>query len=215
MNTLYKSVYNRNWVDDRKSLADIREMLEAQLSGLIRSEQKRRQPRQRKIFDDLPPGKRIELVEEIKASRLWEEHDRLRSIVDAEEQRRESLLGKYCEKVTHKPLKYFNRLKVVSSYGYSSQGYGAIKYAEGTLFPLKDRLESLGYETHVSKSNIVRSSGTFSVDHCDCVLWGNCEPWAFDAAKRSLTLSEMIESFKSRQLNPLVYNPSLPDWCRL
>ena len=135
--------------------------------------------------------------------------------MDAEQKHREKLLDAMAPSVSFKPVDYFCRLKASSSYTYASQGYGACTYARGALLPWKDHLERLGFETHIRTVNARRGTGRFAVDHADFELWANCKPWMFDAACRLLSLAEGVASLKSRAINPLVYNPFLPDSCRL
>ena len=99
--------------------------------------------------------------------------------MQAEELRREKLLETMAPSVKMEPNPgVFYRLQTATSLSYGSQGYGAMKYAKGSLEPLGDMLVVLGFQAHISQGNFHRGRGTFTVDHADYELWANCPPWA-------------------------------------
>lgn len=217
MNIIYKSVFDRDFTGSTNSLRAMQGLLQDKLDILVRMEQKKREPRQRKHFERLPKEEYDKLVEEVKNCPMWGEQDRLAELIKGDQDRKERLLQELYPKVRHCPIDQFNLLKTSSSYSYATQGYGAMKYAEGVLSPLMDFLPTLGYSVHLRKVRCeqVSAGHSMSIDHATFELWANCELWAYDAAKRSLKLPAIIQSLKDRQINPLVYHPGLPDWCRL
>ena len=215
-NMSYAAIYDRNWTDEYESLRAMRQKLQSQFDEMQRAEQRRRQPRKKKNFDPLPVEVQEEMVKEIKSSAMWAEVERLEAEIKREKKDREKLLETFAPHVEMKPDKgRMCRLKTSSSCTYASQGYGAMKYAKGILEPLLDMLVAHGFEAYIRQTNYHRGTGRFAVDHCDYELWANCPPWMFDAACRQLSLADAVASMKRRCINPLVYNPFLPESCRL
>ncbi len=95
---------------------------------------------------------------------------------------------------------------------YATQGYGASKYARGSLAPLTDKLERLGLKTEIRDELLWKNPkpGPFDVD-ASCVheLWANREPWLADAMNRTITAKEALASWRKRSLNARVYWPLL------
>jgi hypothetical protein len=214
-NVLYKSVFEQNFNDEHESLRAMRNTLQGRYDDMRLAEQKRRQPRKRKHFDPLPEDVQQAMIDEVKSSDMWKQMEALEVQLEVEKCNRETLLNKTAERVEMIPDDAMHRLKVSMSYSYGSQGYGAMKYARGALEPYFDMLARHGFEVHIRQANYHRETGAFAVDHCDYELWANCALWMFDAAQRCLTLGDAIDSMKRRCVNPLVYNPFLPDWARL
>lgn len=197
------------------SLHVMRQQCQAQYEAELLAEQKRRQPKARKRFARLPDDVEQAIYEKIKASELYREVLRLEAEIEREEAYRDVLLNTAAERVVFKPVDCMHRLQVSYSTGWATQGYGACTYAKGSLEPYADRLRRLGFTVHIRETNYQPARGLCGCPHADYELWANCPPWMYDAAKRTLTLGDAIKSMKSRQINPLVYNPFLPDWCRL
>jgi hypothetical protein len=213
---LYQVAFERNWNDEYKSLHSMRKQLQDQCDERIHAEHKKRQPRKRVHFDELPEGVAKAIVDDIKASPMYVELERLEAEVDQERKERDGYLDFASDKIKMEPNpNAMNWLKTSSSCSYGSQGYGAMKYAKGVLEPLLDMLLAHGFEAHIRQTNHHRGMGAFAIDHCEYELWANCPPWMFDAAHRCLSLADSIASLKRRCINPLVYNPFLPDECRL
>jgi len=214
--SLYREAYTRGWDDEYDSLRAMREHLSAWFKRLIYEEQKRRQPRKRVHFAPLPDHVRQPMLDEVKSSSMWAEMVRLQAHVEAGKDRQEKLLTHMAPGIELKPdLDFMQVLETSSSYTYGSQGYGAMKYAKGFLEPLLDMLVAHGFDAHIRQTNYGRGKGMFAIDHCDYELWANCPKWMFDAAHRCLSLADAVASMKRRCINPLVYNPFLPDSCRL
>lgn len=211
----YAAVYDRTFTDERKSIRAMQANLEEQYRDAIQAEQKKRQPRKRKHFDPLPRDVQAEITEHFRSSAAYQEITRLEAEIDREEKNRETLLNTLAEHVAFVPEQCMHRVKVSSSYGYSSQGYGAMKYAKGVLEPYADRLAALGFEVYIRQVNYQPGTGQFACPSADYELWVNCPPWMFDAASRLVTMGDAVDSWKRRCINPLVYNPFLPDWARL
>jgi hypothetical protein len=216
INVLYQEAYGRNWDDEYDSLHAMQKQLQDQCDDRIYIEQKKRQPRKRVHFDQLPPEVANAIVDGIKSSAMYLEVERLADEVEAEKKVREGLLDTMARSVGMVPDQTCSyRLQTVSSGTYGSQGYGAMKYARGALEPLLDMLEGHGFTARILAVNCHRGTGQFGIDHCDYALWANCPPWMFDAANRCLSLHDWADSLKRRCVNPLVYNPFLPDFCQL
>lgn len=214
-NTSYAAVYDRDFTDERKSILAMQQNLDAEYRAAILAEQKKRQPRKRTHFEPLADAIQEEILERFRSSATYKEIMRLDAEVDREKENREKLLTAMAEGVVFEPVECMHRVKFSSSYGYSSQGYGAMRYAKGVLEPHADHLRGLGFEVHIREVNYQPGTGQFACPSADYELWANCPPWMFDAASRRLTLGAAVDSWKARQINPLVYNPFLPDWARL
>jgi hypothetical protein len=213
---LYQVVFNRDWDDEYKSLHDMRKQLQDQCDERLHAERKKRQPRKRVHFDPLPEDVVKAIVDDIKSSPMFLEVERLEAEVEREKTEREKYLDFAAGKIGMEPdPNAMHRLQGSTSLSYGSQGYGAMKYARGVLEPLLDMLEGHGFDAHIQSTNHRRGTGTFAIDHCDYELWANCPDWMFDAAHRGLSLADAVASMKRRCINPLVYNPFLPDDCRL
>jgi len=211
----YQAIYQTSYNDMRANLQALREQAQAQYDERVYAGQKKRQPQARTIFNPLPEEVATEIRNDILNSPLGQEILQLDAELGNLQIRRENLLDVLAPEVEFKPDGCMHRLKIASSHTYSSQGYGAKKYARGELLPLVDRLEVLGFTAHVRTVNERHSASLFSVDHADFELWADCEPWMFDAMVRTLSLTDAVASMKQRALNPLVYNPFLPGSCRL
>ena len=216
MNKLYQQAFEQNWDDEYKNLRAMRKHLSAWFKRLFYEEQKRRQPRKRVHFAPLPDVVQQGITDEVKSSPMWAEMVRLTAEVDAGQDHREKYLKRLASQVEMKPEpNVMHYLATASSYCYGSQGYGAMKYARGNLEPFLDMLVAHGFDAHIRQTNYRRGAGMFAIDHCNYELWANCPEWMFDAARRCLTLGDAVSSMKRRGINPLVYNPFLPDSCRL
>jgi len=215
--TLYKATFDRDFTAEYQGLRRLREIVQRDFTGRLLAEQKRRQPRARVRFKDLPEDVLIRIRDEMKQSPVYKEIERLTKAVGDEQDRREKLLKKLAPWVATKPdPMVFYRLKTSTSLSYATQGYGAMKYAKGSLEPLRDMLVALGFTVYISRVGYHRGTGMFAIDHADYVLWANCPPWMFDAAHRCLSLDDSVASLKRRCINPLVYHPmGLPEWARL
>ncbi len=213
--TLYKATFARDFTAEYQSLRRLRELAQEEFKGRLLAEQKRRQPRARVRFKDLPGDVLIQIRDEMKQSPIYKKIERLTKEVGDDQDRRWKLLEKLAPHVKMDPDACWHRLRTSHSGTYGSQGYGAMKYAEGILVPLVDMLERRGFECHIRQINYQRGTGMFAIDHADYELWANCQPWMFDAAHRCLSLSDSVESLKRRGINPLVYNPFLPEEYRL
>jgi hypothetical protein len=210
-NVSYAAIYDRDFTDEYESLRALREQAQTDYEDRIRAEQKRRQPRARVRFKPLPDDVMERLRDEVLSEPLCQEINRLETELEEEKERREKLLEAMAPQVAMKPDDAMHRVKTSSSYTYSTQGYGAMKYARGVLEPIADHLERLGFEVYIRQVNFRRGTGSFATDHADYELWASCPPWMFDAAYRRLTLDDAVASMKRRCLNPRVYNPFLPE----
>jgi hypothetical protein len=209
-NPVYAKVYANDNQGERGQLRAAKRQAQADFDARILDEQKRRQPRARKNFKMLP-DETLEAIRE-EFSGTVERIKQIEKQLDDADERREQLFSELAPMVHMEPCAASHRLQTSSSYTYSTQGWGAMKYAKGVLVPLEDHLKRLGFEVHIRQVNHKRiGSGSFSTDHCEWELWANCEPWMFDAAERLLTLDEAVASWKSRSINFLVYNPFLAD----
>jgi len=215
MNGMYQEAFDRSFDDEYKSLRRLQELVQEDFAGLLLAEQKRRQPRARVRFKDLPVCVMAQIRDEVKQSPVYKEIERLTTVLAAEEIRHGKLLQRMAPHVEMRPDTCWHLLKTSHSDSYRSQGYGALMYGRGVLEPLLDMLERLGFDTHIRQVNFQRGTGMFAIDHANYELWANCPPWMFDAAYRCLSLYDAVASMKRRCINPLVYNPFLPDECRL
>lgn len=209
----YQKIYDRNWNDELKSLSAMRRQLQADYEAAILAEKKRRQPRARVNFHPPPDDVAQEILDTFMSSPMYQEILRLEAEIKREKDNRERLLDAAAGYVTFEPVECMHRLKTSSS--YSTQGYGAMTYAKGALEPYADHLRGLGFTVHIRETNQQPPQGQWGCASADYELWADCPPWMFDAARRTLTLGSAINSMKHRCINPLVYNPFLPDWCRL
>ncbi|MHC4297974.1 MAG: hypothetical protein ACYS7Y_11775 [Planctomycetota bacterium] len=215
-NMSYESVYTRQWDDEYRSLRDMRHLAQERFNEAIKAEQKRRQPRARTRFKDLPPEVYAKIREEALNSPLVREVHRLKAELEREKETKEKLLRQMAPQVAMVPdTDAWHHVASRSSGSFSSQGYGAMKYAKGDLEVMQDMLRSRGFDSYIRMRNYRKGTGIFAIDHCDYELWANCPKWMYDAATRTYPMSAAVESMKARCLNPFVYNPFLPEECRL
>ncbi len=207
----YQAIYNRNLDAERKSLSVISKQLQADYEAALLAEKKKRQPRARVNFKPLPEDVAQEILARFKASAMYQEFIRLDQEIDREKENRETLLNAAAKDVVFEPVECMHRLRVSYSASYSSQGYGDCTYAKGALEPYADHLRGLGFEVYIRETNYRPAEGQWGCASADYELWANCEPWMFDAACRTLTVGAAVDSMKARLLNPLVYDPILPD----
>jgi len=211
----YREVYERDYTDEQNSLFELRLLAQRNYEAALLAEKKRRQPRAKVRFKDLPKDVVTEIRDRFLNGPLVAEINRLDAEVKAEKERRERLLNLMAPTVEMKPEDCMHRVKTTTSLSYGSQGYGAQAYARGALEPIMDHMKRLGFVAEIRRTNFRRGTGQFAIDHADFELWVNCPPWMFDAAYRRLSLKDAVASMKARCINPLVYNPFLPDSCRL
>lgn len=214
-NTSYRAIYERNWTDEYKSLQAMRSQLQAEYDAALLAEKKKRQPRARTNFKPLPEDVARGILNCFQGSEAYKEILRLEAEIDHEKENRERILAAAAEYVVFEPAQCMHRVKTSSSYSYSSQGYGAMRYAKGALEPYADHLRGLAFDVHIREVNYRPAQGPWGCSSADYELWANCEPWMFDAAARTLTMGAAVASMKARSINPLVYNPFLGDWARL
>ena len=211
----YQAIYDRNWDAERKSLHAMRTQLEAEYRAAILAEQKRRQPRARVNFKPLPDDVAQGILGRFRSSAMYQEILRLEEEIDQETKNRERLLDASAKDVVFEPVQCMHRVKVSYSSGYSSQGYGNCTYAKGELESYADHLRGLGFAVYIRETNYRPAEGQWGCSSCDYELWADCPPWMFDAASRTLTMGAAVASMKTRCIDPMVYDPILPDWARL
>jgi hypothetical protein len=118
------------------------------------------------------------------------------------------LLNTLANEIVIIPSEELHKLKVSSASTYSSQGWGANKYAREALNDEVLILEKQGYRYEVRKE--------LSWDAPDCPwynyqLWANITEWQFDCILRKTDFDELqwaIDCWK-KGVNPKVYNPFL------
>ena len=189
--------YRRRYEDDGQQLRDeyreVRRQANLDWDARIASERKKRKLKKK---DELPQEFIEDLRHELYAKYKiphWEER------VDQAQKEREAKLTELAEQVDfHEDPTAMYAVKTSSTRSYSSQGYGASRYAKGVLIPLKEKLESLGISTHIT-----RVKETY-------ILWAACPEWVADAADRLITIKEWLAANERAGCNSRVYNPFLP-----
>lgn len=212
----YAAIYDRNWKAEQTSINQMKVLCQEQYERAYKDAQKKRQPKARTRFKDLPEGEVAELREHFTSGALYQNIIRLEEEIKLEKENHQKILNKLATKVEMKPEQCMHRVKVASSHPYASVGYGACKYGEGVLLPYVDHLEAMGVECHIRQVNYSPGHGGFGgCASAEYELWVNIPAWQFDAASRTLSIEDAVASWKRRAINPLVYNPFFGDWARL
>lgn len=103
---------------------------------------------------------------------------------------------------------------VVSSLEYSSQGYGARKYAEDNASRKAEELEALGLPTHIRvRHDRFEGTSRFSDGgYTNYEIWAQADPITLAVARRRppRPLREAVKSMLLRHCNPRVVFPFLP-----
>jgi hypothetical protein len=99
-------------------------------------------------------------------------------------------------------------IKLSSASNYSSQGWGANKYARSALNHDYEMLKGCGYEVEI------RQSLAWDDPKCDWYnyeLWANLEDWQFDCLIRQQKFDPLTWAIGcwKKGVNPRVYNPFL------
>lgn len=183
---------------------------EQEWRGRIAAEKKRRQPK-RKNPDPLDDA----FLEALRIE-LHAKHDPepWKAKIKAMEEARDNRLDELAEQIEPVKLEAMHRLKTSNTSMYRSQGYGMGKYTRGVLLPYSEKLKELGYDECIRfvQAEWYKPGGMFDCGPCgDYELWANCEPWMFDVIERTLRLDFSLKVLKQNCINPLVYNPFLPD----
>lgn len=144
----------------------------------------------------------MDVVEALRAEfmSLTAEYEFLAGIIEAAQKRRKERLQELCDTVNIVTTDEFHKIETSYVSSYSSQTQSNL-YAEGHFLPLKVSLENVGVPTRT--------------DFCQdgmprYELWARCPPFVAEAVSRRITLGEVCRIWKSRQINPFVYNPFIP-----
>lgn len=102
------------------------------------------------------------------------------------------------------PGEAMQKVSESSTYAYSSQGWGAYKYARGHVERDEDLLKPHGFQTEIKeiKYNDAATAGY--------ELWANAEPWQLDVARRRQSVMDWAVACWKRGCNPKVIAPNLP-----
>lgn len=95
---------------------------------------------------------------------------------------------------------------------YSSQGYGASRYAERHAQMYADKARYHGLTAEVQPDGEARSGNRWGITYQDYAVWVNtdAEGWELLQRKDDIPLKEWVRLCWKRQVNPRVYNPWLP-----
>lgn len=109
----------------------------------------------------------------------------------------------------------------VDSGSWHTQGFGAHKYAKGSLLPPKIVLEFLGFRTDIrlgasyTIDQLISYYGhTRKLTYSMYQLWADCDLMVYDIATRYYITPEScdpVPAMRSMALNPKVYYPFLKD----
>ena len=104
------------------------------------------------------------------------------------------------------------RWKTVCSHTYSTQGFGAIKYAKQSAESAADKARMHGLNPDIRMVNETSAKGPHGVAGADFEIWVDTtkEGLVLLEYKPDLTLREWVKACWGRQVNPRVYNPMLP-----
>jgi hypothetical protein len=180
------------------------------------AEQKRRQPKKRKIFDLLP----ADLWEAIKAPLLayytpW---------LDAIQRRIDALkIARVEAAQTVQPtlLPAGSMELIEKSYGgsYHTQGWGMNKYARQALAALDDKLQSLGVATEIREivGPQMTGPGWCGITANDYELWANIPAWQGEAIDHQVTVADVVRTCgrncHPQVLMPMAYDhPAVQNW---
>jgi len=169
------------------------------------AEQKKRHPRKRKNLPDLPQEVNQALIARFENSHLAPH----RRLGDMQEAIREELC-RIADHVTLTPLKTaYHAVMRDDSWSHHTQGWGAAKYARGSLLPEEYALKRHGFDTHVQK--VLHPTPEWGKSCMDAktefVLWSNIEPWQFEAVKRTITITQAAQDMARHSVHPQVLMP--------
>jgi hypothetical protein len=165
---------------------------------------KKQFPKRKKINLTLLDDSVIELVRKEYQTKLFNDYEsKLKHIKIFRE-----LLNGIAENTEIIPTTELNRIKTSSASTYSSQGWGANKYARKSLDEDLEMLQKLGYQCEI------RQKLAYDDPKCtwyDYELWCNITDWQFDCINRREKLDILQWSINcwKRGVNPKVYNPFL------
>jgi hypothetical protein len=207
-NEQYKAAYEQ---DPFKStfyatFKTTKETAQKEFTQLLLQEQKRRQPK-KKNLDPLDDAFIEALKNRLLTKYKISEYD---AQLAKQKKEREDLLWSLAKQVTPIVGGEPQLLDTSSTYSYSSQGYGAGKYARGALTPHHTTLTSLGFTAELrfvpyETNGSLRNSGDGTYE-----LWANCPVWMADAIFKAMRMEDILRIMKSNHVNVRVYYPFLP-----
>lgn len=180
---------------------------------LARQEAEKKRLKRRKPLSIIKDGALLKALKE----ELLAKH---KPAVDAAEQawkdakkRRADTLLELAGSVTFTPTGPMVELRSSWTSSYETQGYGKHSYAKGALAAMEAALKARGFSTEIRYEQTHDGGrGMFSTGAGgEYTLCANCPEWMFDALSCVVTLEDVIAAQKAAGVNPLVYNPFLPD----
>lgn len=216
-NSEYQELFER-----QKSLQDqrwqITKDLQAELEQLYLGEWKKLHPKTKKMPEKekymygLPEANWKPHFERLKAV-MDEKHKEIDAQIESEKKRRFVL----CDQVEFSPADRDYEIGSCNGGSYGSQGFGANKYAEGTLLYKCELLKQNGFVARIDcipgKPFKTAGSWGYSVQYNDYKLIANCEPWMFESLWLSKAdLKAQDRFFWKNGVNAKVYNPYALDY---
>lgn len=180
---------------------------------LARQEAERRRLKRKKPLSILKDGAFLKaLKEELLAKHRPAVDAAEQAWKDAKERRKDALL-ELAGSVTFAPSGPMVELRSAWTSSYETQGYGKHSYARGSLAAMEVALKMRGFSVAINYEQTYDGGrGPFSTGPGgEYKLCANCPEWMFDALSCVVTLKEVVAAQKAAGVNPLVYNPFLPD----
>lgn len=105
----------------------------------------------------------------------------------------------------------FIHVDTKESYSWSTQGYGAVRYAQGAAKLVVDKLAHYGIESEIRTVN-EGSHGQYAIQHADFQIWAKTTEigWQIFKRKPDLSLKEIVRFMLKQGCNPFVSFPFLP-----
>lgn len=191
-----------------KEVWDRRTAVENEYRELCVAEQKRRQPKKKKNFADLPEEWYEPLRQELLLKCRYAEDE---ATIKKMKEDRQKLLAELADSVEliGDPLNWW-KVETSCTSTYSTQTCPG-KYAKAIIQPLHDYLNSKGLIAEIRWSLWFTAQGRYSTgDTGEYQVWANCPLWMADAAERQITWEFMSRSM-GRTVNLKVYNPFMSD----
>lgn len=140
-----------------------------------------------------------------RADMLYQEHQRQVQEIDA-------TLDRLAATIPVRTCEPTRKVLTVSASSYSSQGYGASRYAEQHAQMVADTARYHGLTAEVKPEGPARSDPRWRIGYQDYAVWVNTDEdgWELLEHKPDIPLKEWVRLCWKRQVNPRVYNPWLP-----
>ncbi len=197
----YVKIRKRAWV------IELTEQMRAEADAENRRLAER--PRRRKIIHDNLP---CEYLQALKERYLALFKDKT-SMQQRHVKRMEDILFELAPKASLTPQAEYLVLRTAEGSAWHTQGFGANKYARGTLVWPMARLKAAGFDARIeTMPDRILQRDRYGYQYDTYQLVANVTEWQLDAVLRlpDATTGRWVQILEGAGVNPRVYNPFLP-----